>query len=256
MPVLPWGSKPGGSGLYLPLTGGTLTGALTVSANLWDNALLVNNNYSILSGNYLPVFSALAPNMANGSNMQFIVGKAASTNNEAQFTFNYVSSGSASNSMKMGLYGNGVTTLFGNGVPASNNSSNLGSSSLYWSNLYASRYYLNSTAYLDGGTAGAVSLVGDFGMADGSFIKSNGNLIIGSNGFQTLIRPGSSGNSIQFQNFAGSNTVSVTDTGVIMPIQAATASAPTYVEGGIYFDTTLSKLRVGGAAAWETITSA
>jgi hypothetical protein len=26
-------------------------------------------------------------------------------------------------------------------------------------------------------------------------------------------------------------------------------------KGGIYFDTTLNKLRVGGATAWETITS-
>ena len=43
--------------------------------------------------------------------------------------------------------------------------------------------------------------------------------------------------------------------GVFMPVQAVTASAPTYVKGGIYFDTTLNKLRVGGATAWETITS-
>ena len=39
------------------------------------------------------------------------------------------------------------------------------------------------------------------------------------------------------------------------PQQAATASAPTYVKGAIYFDTTLNKLRVGGATGWETITS-
>jgi hypothetical protein len=43
--------------------------------------------------------------------------------------------------------------------------------------------------------------------------------------------------------------------GTISPQQAATASAPTYVKGAIYFDTTLNKLRVGGATAWETITS-
>jgi hypothetical protein len=43
--------------------------------------------------------------------------------------------------------------------------------------------------------------------------------------------------------------------GTISPVQAATASAPTYVKGAIYFDTTLNKLRVGGATAWETITS-
>lgn len=34
-----------------------------------------------------------------------------------------------------------------------------------------------------------------------------------------------------------------------------TASAPAYVKGGMYFDTTLSKLRVGGSAGWETVTS-
>ena len=43
--------------------------------------------------------------------------------------------------------------------------------------------------------------------------------------------------------------------GTISPVQAATASAPAYVKGAIYFDTTLNKLRVGGATAWETITS-
>lgn len=35
----------------------------------------------------------------------------------------------------------------------------------------------------------------------------------------------------------------------------ATASAPAYVKGGIYFDTTLNKLRIGGATGWETVTS-
>jgi hypothetical protein len=41
--------------------------------------------------------------------------------------------------------------------------------------------------------------------------------------------------------------------GLMMPQQAA--SAPTYIKGAIYFDTTLNKLRVGGATGWETITS-
>ncbi len=43
--------------------------------------------------------------------------------------------------------------------------------------------------------------------------------------------------------------------GVFFPVQAATASAPTYVKGGMYFDTTLNKLRIGGASGWETVTS-
>ena len=40
---------------------------------------------------------------------------------------------------------------------------------------------------------------------------------------------------------------------VMFPLSAS--SAPTYAEGGIYYDTTLHKLRVGGATGWETITS-
>lgn len=43
--------------------------------------------------------------------------------------------------------------------------------------------------------------------------------------------------------------------GLFYPKQSTTAAAPAYVKGAIYFDTTLNKLRVGGATAWETITS-
>ena len=57
----------------------------------------------------------------------------------------------------------------------------------------------------------------------------------------------------------GATNLSVTGTGtfggIIKPQQATTAGAPAYVKGAIYFDTTLNKLRVGGATAWETITS-
>jgi hypothetical protein len=37
--------------------------------------------------------------------------------------------------------------------------------------------------------------------------------------------------------------------------QFTTAGAPAYTKGSAYFDTTLNKLRIGGVAAWETITS-
>ena len=41
----------------------------------------------------------------------------------------------------------------------------------------------------------------------------------------------------------------------LIPVQTTTAGAPPYVKGAMYFDTTLNKLRVGGATAWETVTS-
>jgi len=43
--------------------------------------------------------------------------------------------------------------------------------------------------------------------------------------------------------------------GVTFPLQASTSSAPAYVKGGVYFNTTLNKLMVGGATGWEVVTS-
>ncbi len=43
--------------------------------------------------------------------------------------------------------------------------------------------------------------------------------------------------------------------GFLYPGQFSTTGAPSYVKGGIYFDTTLNKLRVGGASTNETILS-
>ena len=52
------------------------------------------------------------------------------------------------------------TTLYSHTLPATNGSYNLGSTSLYWSNLYATTLNLNSTASISGSTAGQISLNG------------------------------------------------------------------------------------------------
>jgi hypothetical protein len=65
------------------------------------------------------------------------------------------------------------------------------------------------------------------------------------NGVNSLIMTPGAGNNGKFSLAS-----------VFYPVQAATASAPTYVKGGMYFDTTLNKLCIGGATAWETVTSA
>jgi hypothetical protein len=67
-------------------------------------------------------------------------------------------------------------------------------------------------------------------------------------------------NNIVLANGTGSirvqsNATTITFADVIMPQQATTAAAPAYVKGGMYFDTTLNKMRIGGATAWETVTS-
>jgi hypothetical protein len=97
----------------------------------------------------------------------------------------------------------GSGKMVSNGILATTNlASDVGSAALYYSNLFARRQYLNSTAYFDGSTAGRIAT-----------------------------------------------------TGLFMPVQATTAGAPAYVKGAMYFDTTLNKLRIGGATAWETVTS-
>lgn len=61
----------------------------------------------------------------------------------------------------------------------------------------------------------------------------------------------------------GSNTITIGNSshtdlylfGRVRIPQYTTAGAPAYVKGALYFDTTLNKLRVGGASGWETITS-
>ena len=60
---------------------------------------------------------------------------------------------------------------------------------------------------------------------------------------------------VSIGNTTDKGAASLNVSGLIYPQQAATASAPAYAKGAIYFDTTLNKLRVGGATAWETITS-
>ena len=63
------------------------------------------------------------------------------------------------------------------------------------------------------------------------------------------------GAAISYDNTTVAVNTAATFAGTVSPQQATTAAAPAYVKGAIYFDTTLNKLRVGGATAWETITS-
>jgi hypothetical protein len=53
----------------------------------------------------------------------------------------------------------------------------------------------------------------------------------------------------------GNASATISALGIFKPVQATTAGAPAYVKGAMYFDTTLNKLRVGGASAWESVTS-
>jgi hypothetical protein len=64
------------------------------------------------------------------------------------------------------------------------------------------------------------------------------------------------GNSV-ISEVAGGIDVSGTGrfTGILVLGQYTTATEPAYVKGAQFFNTTLNKMRIGGASAWETVTS-
>jgi hypothetical protein len=90
----------------------------------------------------------------------------------------------------------------------------------------------------------------------GSLLFSNGGRLWNPG---TYIDLRGNGNNVDLLLAAGliggTSSVQIGTASVLFPVQAPTASAPTYVKGGMYFDTTLNKLRVGGATGWETVTS-
>jgi hypothetical protein len=61
---------------------------------------------------------------------------------------------------------------------------------------------------------------------------------------------GTAGTAITF-----TQALAINASGSLQLFSATTAAAPAYVKGAMYFDTTLNKLRIGGATAWETVTS-
>lgn len=91
---------------YLPLTGGTLTGSLTVSGNFAfgsSSIKIVNSN----TGVYAPAFECYFPNCTTSYwNGGLVVGKSGSDNNAYTINFGYRGSGSTSNFIGIGFWGN------------------------------------------------------------------------------------------------------------------------------------------------------
>jgi hypothetical protein len=106
----------------------------------------------------------------------------------------------------------------------------------------------------------------------GQFESTTGIVLLSDSGETTMTGPTSPQARVQHQggsyhemNFGHDDTngTIATNAGQLLLAPATsvgipkytTASAPPYVMGGMYYDTTLHKLRIGGATAWETVTS-
>lgn len=97
---------------------------------------------------------------ANAAGVQYGVQASATDATNADFVFDKVNyqGNWVSNLLKIASSGN--VTYYGNQAPNADSTYTNGTSSRYWSNTYTDRLYLNSTAYLDGGTAGKVLITG------------------------------------------------------------------------------------------------
>lgn len=114
-----------------------------------------------------------------------------------------------------------------------------------------------------GGSAGSIVTTGEYNTHVGYQAGSTGT---GTNWYTTCIGKGTSatgqgGVAIGVDSTGvsatapGDTIVLGTAKHVVQLAGAPTASAPAYKKGAMYFDTTLNKLRIGGATTWETVTS-
>ena len=102
----------------------------------------------------------LARTALNTTSARTITG----TTNQVTVTNGDGVSGNPTLSLPSAITTPGTLTTTGVLSPSADSTYTLGTSSLYWSNTYTDRLYLNSTAYLDGGTAGAVGITGNVGI--------------------------------------------------------------------------------------------
>ncbi len=259
--------------------GATLNGALAINSTTADLNTTLTQTTAGSTSNRMR-FYHYAKNDAGTSKevalIQTRFSSVAAGAETSQFAINgYV----AGTSQTIFNIDNGVVFFQGSVRPVTDSTYNNGTSSLYWSNTYTDRLYLNSTFNIDGAVAGTGNITGNLGILATSGSATH-SLTLGSTAtgialyrtsdqttnydrvrtywnstvYTILTEKGGTGTARNI-SIGGAGLVTIQPDGVFLPVQAVTASAPTYIKGGVYFDTTLNKLRVGGATAWETVTS-
>jgi hypothetical protein len=135
---------------------------------------------------------------------------------------------------------------------------NAAGASTYVSNGYATRYrQTNGEHQFWTAVSGTAETTIPFTQVLNLGSDSNVNVNAGNLSISTSGKGITTGSSIPlgFGTNTGTAAMTLNTTGTLSVFQATTAAAPTYVKGAMYFDTTLNKLRIGGATGWETVTS-
>ena len=188
-------SLTGLASLNLPLTGGTTSGPVNYSAAATGTGFYgqgvdhPSTSNSVRVGVYHAGAYQISGlwGVSTPGNANYILGTTGSDT--------YFNTGTAGSNLVFQT-GSGATKLAivgssGAVMPGGNLTQELGSSSFYWSNLYAQRHYFNSTAYIDGSTAGQANIVatnlaingangatGTFTSQDGKTVTVNKGIIV------------------------------------------------------------------------------
>ena len=257
-----------GTDLSSTVANGTTTPVITLqvpTASATNRGALSSTDWSIFNGKQATLVSGTSIKTVNGATL--------------------LGSGDVG-TISVPYGGTGLTTLATGYIPYGNGTGAFSSSNSFIftsGKLGVGTNAPNSTVEIRGSFGGFTSSVTSAGSPLGSQIYIGDGAFLGSAAY--FLAPGlgavydatqSIGAALAFYTYAGARServrvhasggVSIGNTtdkgasslnvsGLIYPQQATTAGAPAYVKGAIYFDTTLNKLRVGGATAWETITS-
>jgi hypothetical protein len=209
-------------------------GNISSNTSFGDGALLSNTTGSNNTANGV---SALRLN-TTGSNNNANGLSALLLNTTGGFNTANGVSALQSNTTGVRNTANGVSALFSNTTGGNNNASGL-----------------NSGRFIsDGSTANTNS--------ERSFFLGNETKALADNQTNQIVigdsAIGSGSNSVTLGNTSITKTVlrgDVETNGLLKLGQFTTATEPAYVKGASFFNTTLNKMRIGGATAYETVTS-
>jgi len=229
-----------GNGLMTRTSAGTYTNRTITGTS---NQVTVSNGDGV-SGNptlSLPqdIHTGASPTFAGATMTQDVVlksGKAITFKNTANNATMYLSNTGGS-----GVNYLGVTNAFG---PTSDSTYTNGSPTNYWLATHTDRLYLNSTSYLDGGTAGVAVLQGQFivdAPTEGHFVLGASTATTGRVGFTITksytkdwvvsYREDAADNELWFYHYDGtnySNSLKITPAGALK-VLASLGTSSDYV---------------------------
>jgi hypothetical protein len=244
---------------------GKFSGSITSGADIVANGLTVGRGGGNISTNTANGQNALRSNTTGSNNTANGLNSLYNNTIGSSNTANGVSALFA-NTTATGNTGNGKDSLLLNTTGSFNTAS--GTSSLRNNTTGNDNNGYGLSALLSN-TTGSNNFAG--GANSGRFIQNgttentitNNSVFLGGN---TKALADNQTNQIVIGHNAigaGSNTVTLGNTtitntilrGAVSFAQFTTATEPAYLKGGQFFNTTLNKMRIGGATAYETVTS-